>query len=160
MPGRPNTSSTFRKPRNRLLTLCCLLHKSLARPTILRVVQIQPTNKHLSALLPTHQHTGTSHQDISTSQPSYPNPSTMSQQAPRQRLSLYTHRTLSHDVAAALKASSPLRIQTANLHFEPTPAPPPSPVDFGSFSSEFSSASEASEWLVRSPESSNQAVTA
>jgi hypothetical protein len=83
----------------------------------------------------------------------------MSQQTPRQRLSLYTHRTLSHDVTAALKASSPLTIRTTNLNIEPTPAPPPSPVDFGSFSSEFSNPSEASEWLVRSKESS-QAVAA
>ena len=84
----------------------------------------------------------------------------MSQHAPRQRLSLYTHRTLSHDVAAALKASSPLRVQTTNLNFEPTPAPPPSPVDFGSYSSEFSNASEASEWLMRNPEGTTQTIAA
>ena len=46
---------------------------------------------------------------------------------PRKRLSLYTHRTLSHDVSAALKASGPLTIRTTSI--EPTPAPPPSPVD-------------------------------
>lgn len=84
----------------------------------------------------------------------------MSQQAPRQRLSLYTHRTLSHDVAAALKASSPLTIRTTNLNIEPTPAPPPSPVDFDSYCSEFSDSSQASEWLVQRNENSSQAVAA
>lgn len=95
-----------------------------------------------------------------TSRPTAQRPNTMSQPTPRQRLSLYTNRTLSHDVTAALKGASPLRVQTTNLHFEPTPAPPPSPVDFGSYSSEFSSASEASEWSVRNHESGSQAIAA
>lgn len=71
-------------------------------------------------------------------------------------MSLYTHRTLSHDVAAAFKAS-PLTIRTTNI--EPTPAPPPSPIDFGSYASDFSDSSTAEEWLVRRHDSS-QAVAA
>ncbi|KAF1984442.1 hypothetical protein K402DRAFT_306356, partial [Aulographum hederae CBS 113979] len=47
---------------------------------------------------------------------------------PRQRLSLYSHSSLGHDVSAALKASSPLSIRTNDI--QETPAPPPSPVDF------------------------------
>jgi len=70
----------------------------------------------------------------------------MSQTNPRERLSLYTHRTLSHDVAAALKASPPLSIRTTNI--EPTPAPPPSPVDFGSYASDCSESSTA-DWMTR-----------
>jgi len=66
----------------------------------------------------------------------------MSQSNPRQRLSLYT---LSHDVAAAFKASTPLAIRTQNI--EPTPAPPPSPVDFGSYASDRSEST--AEWRTR-----------
>ncbi|KAE9973008.1 hypothetical protein EG328_004666 [Venturia inaequalis] len=77
---------------------------------------------------------------------------TMPQTSPRERLSLYTHRTLSHDVAAALKASPPLTIRTTNI--EPTPAPPPSPVDFGSYASDCASDSGTSSssegaWITR-----------
>ncbi|KAF2402493.1 hypothetical protein EJ06DRAFT_342013 [Trichodelitschia bisporula] len=83
----------------------------------------------------------------------------MSQSNPRQRLSLYSHRTLSHDVAAALKASPPLTIRTQNI--EPTPAPPPSPVDFGSYASAASNDSEAVDEQWRRRRSiSEQAVTA
>ncbi|RDI81735.1 hypothetical protein Vi05172_g8153 [Venturia inaequalis] len=76
----------------------------------------------------------------------------MPQTSPRERLSLYTHRTLSHDVAAALKASPPLTIRTTNI--EPTPAPPPSPVDFGSYASDCASDSGTSSssegaWITR-----------
>jgi len=80
----------------------------------------------------------------------------MSQSNPRQRLSLYTHRTLSHDVAAAFKASTPLTIRTQNI--EPTPAPPPSPVDFGSYTSDGSESSTAEEWWTR--RSNGQSVAA
>jgi len=71
----------------------------------------------------------------------------MSDSTSRERLSLYTHRTLSHDVAAALKASTPLTIRTQNI--EPTPAPPPSPVDFGSYASDYSESSSTEEWMAR-----------
>ncbi|KAF2457371.1 hypothetical protein BDY21DRAFT_363668 [Lineolata rhizophorae] len=64
---------------------------------------------------------------------------------PRQRLSLYTHSTLGHDVSAALKASQPHQQQHHQHQYQhqqhqhagargdvhETPAPPPSPVDFG-----------------------------
>ncbi|TID22123.1 hypothetical protein E2P81_ATG11232 [Venturia nashicola] len=76
----------------------------------------------------------------------------MPQTSPRERLSLHAHRTLSHDVAAAFKASTPLTIRTTNI--EPTPAPPPSPVDFGSYASDSASdcgtsSSNESGWLSR-----------
>jgi len=48
---------------------------------------------------------------------------------PRQRLSLNTHSALGHDVSMALKASPPLTIRTTDIR--ETPAPPPSPIDFG-----------------------------
>ncbi|KAK7719138.1 hypothetical protein SLS57_005871 [Botryosphaeria dothidea] len=50
---------------------------------------------------------------------------------PRERLSLFTHSTLGHDVSAALKASSPLDISRTKAIQETLEAPPPSPVDFG-----------------------------
>ncbi|KAB2574141.1 hypothetical protein BFW01_g5364 [Lasiodiplodia theobromae] len=50
---------------------------------------------------------------------------------PRERLSLFTHSTLGHDVSAALKASSPLDITRTKAVQETLEAPPPSPVDFG-----------------------------
>lgn len=157
---RPNILSICRSLNDHPLKSCRLFIKGLTLPAFALVVAhttCQQINLSLAAT-PVLQ---TPHRISTTSlPPSHRIPIIMSQQAPRQRLSLYTHRTLSHDVAAALKASSPLRIQTANLNFEPTPAPPPSPIDFGSYSSEFSNASEASEWLVRSPENSSQAVTA
>ncbi|KAF1809362.1 hypothetical protein P152DRAFT_403512 [Eremomyces bilateralis CBS 781.70] len=50
---------------------------------------------------------------------------------PRVRLSISTHPTLSHDIAAAFKASQPISIRTIGVSVAETPAPPPSPVDFG-----------------------------
>ncbi|KAF2436263.1 hypothetical protein EJ08DRAFT_645261 [Tothia fuscella] len=76
----------------------------------------------------------------------------MSQPSSRQHLSLYTHRTLSHDVAAAFKTSTPLTIRTQNI--EPTPAPPPSPVDFGSYASDWSESSTVGGWRTRRNEES------
>ncbi|KAF2083555.1 hypothetical protein K490DRAFT_18061, partial [Saccharata proteae CBS 121410] len=51
---------------------------------------------------------------------------------PRERLSLFNHSTLGHDVSAAFKASPPIAIDCRTKAIkEDILAPPPSPVDFG-----------------------------
>ncbi|OCK94299.1 uncharacterized protein K441DRAFT_561656 [Cenococcum geophilum 1.58] len=66
---------------------------------------------------------------------------------PRQRLSLYTNSTLGHDVSAAFKASAPSSISSRSTTIEETPAPPPSPVDFGFATTPAEQRSDA--WHVR-----------
>ncbi|KAF2834999.1 hypothetical protein M501DRAFT_942797 [Patellaria atrata CBS 101060] len=67
---------------------------------------------------------------------------------PRQRLSLYTHSTLGHDVSAAFKASKPNSARSSQI--EETPAPPPSPVGF-EFPSGSSRPQTPSTWSLTRP---------
>ncbi|KAK8211732.1 hypothetical protein BKA81DRAFT_357214 [Phyllosticta paracitricarpa] len=74
---------------------------------------------------------------LSSSSSTSPSPHrSSSSQYLRSRLSLFTHSTLGHDVAAALKASGPVddagvsrSIKVAALRDVAIEAPPPSPVD-------------------------------
>lgn len=70
----------------------------------------------------------------------------MSAANPRLRLSLYTNSNLGHDVSAALKASQPQSNRSAAI--EETPAPPPSPVDFG-FPTPSIDDDISTEWSIR-----------
>jgi len=76
---------------------------------------------------------------------------------PRQRLSLNTHSALGQDVSAALKASPPLTIRTTVIR--ETPAPPPSPIDFG-FESYTSQQTIMEEWRAMSRRAEEGAVGA
>ncbi|KAK8183618.1 hypothetical protein HDK77DRAFT_483943 [Phyllosticta capitalensis] len=87
---------------------------------------------HATRPRPTPLHTPSSSSSTSPS----PHRSSSSQYL-RSRLSLFTHSTLGHDVAAALKASGPVddagvgrSAKAAALRDAPIEAPPPSPVDF------------------------------
>jgi hypothetical protein len=156
--------ATDHKYHSRILFLEAFLHPSKKNLGI-KYPRVQSSNQHppahhpsilchkQSQAQPCHlkKSSASNNHHASTLQPSIlsNNQTTpkMSQISPRERLSLYTHRTLSHDVAAALKASTPLTIRTTNI--EPTPAPPPSPVDFGSYASDCSTSSQAGEWMIR-----------
>lgn len=75
---------------------------------------------------------------------------------PRQRLSLYINSSLGNDVAAAFKRSDSFD-GSRNL-IEETPAPPPSPIDFG-FSSSASDRSEDSYWSRSDSPSQQDSLT-